>query len=333
MSLVAKHLRSMTKFHKFHLQVQGNSLLLEQKTKLWFQTTCLFSQENGAPRICILSFMKDKPLQDTIPSLKVHSNQYSTKTEQNDERIRDDERILHGVRSPLKENKKGFKKDTAEHFKKIAEVLSCSVEEVNKLSTRNKFLFHLEPQLLQEKVQLLLSYSISQSDINKNIRICYKISTKLLEERLRLMDEQSLLDSDSVRFLEGESKDFYQAIEYIIKKKKALEGCVSMSEYIQRRLECSEDEARRMLSSPPFNRGYTSIKLKALLDFFLLEAKVNSLFLIEHSFLFTFSVERLRHRLKIMNAVGIKDPLKMKAIWFYPTEKFNNVFKKHMDTS
>ena len=223
-----------------------------------------------------------------------------------------------------------------QHIKNLARKLQCSVSEMKSLVREYSFLLHLDLDLLESKVTLLLSFDLPVTFIKQNLRIVYQTSGSVLEERLKLIQEADLLHTPHLEIdklahlLECSGTKFPRSFKYRCEQRDALEGCPDQLSYLQMRLGCSEQSARSMLHSYPLERHASNVKLKTLLDFFLTEAERNPDFVITYRKLLTFSVGRLRQRWQVMRRAGVESESQMVYVWSMSQKEFEENYKEHL---
>ncbi|GFO35829.1 transcription termination factor, mitochondrial [Plakobranchus ocellatus] len=229
--------------------------------------------------------------------------------------------------------------DLASEFriKSLATKLDCSVSEMRCLIIEHPFLIHMDLDLIENKINLLLSYNLPISFAKQHLRIVYQTSSKVLEERLQLIKDSGFLhlpflEIDKLpHMLECKNAEFSRAFKYKCDQRNALEGCKDQLTYLQMRLGCSEKTAKAMLCSYPLERRISNVKLKNLLDFFLLEAEQSPDFVIANRKLLTFALTRLRQRWLVIKKSQIESEAQMVYIWCMAQKDFEKKFSDHLN--
>ncbi|RUS79778.1 hypothetical protein EGW08_012462 [Elysia chlorotica] len=225
------------------------------------------------------------------------------------------------------------------HIRRLAVKLSCKVAEVKSLVKGYAFLIHMDFHLLEGKVNLLLSYNLPVSFVREHLRIVYQASEKVLEERLELLKDSGLLHSHHLEIdklahlLECNGTEFAKSFKYRCDQRDALEGCYDQLAYLQMRLACSKEKAQSLLGSYPLERHVSNVKLKRLLDFFLVEVERSPDFVISYRKLLTFSVSRLQNRWRVMQAAGIESEAEMVYVWCMSQKEFEKQYSEHLKSS
>ncbi|GFR69387.1 transcription termination factor ixodes scapularis transcription termination factor [Elysia marginata] len=239
--------------------------------------------------------------------------------------------------------KQGFSSVSADnllskaHIKSLAGTLSCSSREIISLIRDHPFLIHMDLNLLERKINLLLSYGLSVNFIRENLRIVYQTSEKVIEDRLKLLQDSGLLHSQHLEtdlvahLLESNSSGFSKSLQYRYDQRDALEGCPDQLSYLQVRLGCSEEKARSLLCSYPLIRRASNVKLKTLLDFLLIEADRSPEFIIKHRKLLAFSVSRLRQRWSVMQKAGLESEGAIVFVWCMPQKQFEKQYQEYLE--
>lgn len=223
------------------------------------------------------------------------------------------------------------------HIKELAKMLCCRISELKSIVNDHAFLIHMDLTLLETKMNLLLSYDLPLSFVKTNLRIIYQTSEKVLDERLKLLQDSKLLHSPHLEIekvthlLECNSSVFSKSLTYHCEQRDALEGCDDQLTYLQMRLGCTEQKARAMLNSYPLERHVSNIKLKTHLDFFLNEAERSPDFIITYRKLLSFSVSRLRYRWLVMQRAELESEVHMVYAWCLSQKKFEKQYSQHID--
>ena len=224
------------------------------------------------------------------------------------------------------------------HIKRLAGGFGCSVAEMKTLVKGHAFLIHMDLDLLQRKVNLLLSYDLPVDFIKHHLGIVYQTSERVLEQRLKLLKDSGLLHSRHLEIdklahlLECNDSQFPKSFQYKLDQRDALDGCQDQLAYLQMRLSCSKEKAQSMMSSYPLERHVSNVKLKALLDFFLIEAERSPDFIIMYRKLLSFSVRRLQHRWRVIQAAGLESEAQMVYVWCMSQKEFNEQYSEQLES-
>ncbi|XP_059176580.1 uncharacterized protein LOC131956172 [Physella acuta] len=146
--------------------------------------------------------------------------------------------------------------ECANKFERIAEIFRCNQKDVDSLITQHPYLGAMSIPLLEQKVNLLLSYNLPLSLITKNPRPLY-ISHEELNRRLKLLHARSLLTDNLVRsqdkvfnYLAFDGKEFDIAYRNMCDELDALEGCANtkkITKNVRPLLHTSHEELSRRL--------------------------------------------------------------------------------------
>ncbi|CAG5126258.1 unnamed protein product [Candidula unifasciata] len=222
-------------------------------------------------------------------------------------------------------------------LKSLAKLLHCSVNDMQVLVSKYSFFTHLSPELIKEKINIMLFYGLPYSFMSANPRLLYQTSATELKRRLQQFRDHSFLSENSVvtlenlaHYLECRNDQFDWTFKKLCAEKKALEGCYDQTAYIQFRLSVTKEQAQQLLHSYPLQRHLSNTKLKEVLDFFLIETKLGAEFYIKHRKLSMFSIVRLRARWRVIVSEGITSEAKMLYIWNISEEMFNNTYKNNV---
>ncbi|CAL1538991.1 unnamed protein product [Lymnaea stagnalis] len=219
----------------------------------------------------------------------------------------------------------------------LSKNLKCSFDETKKMVDKYTFFLHLNPELILEKIAVMQSYSLPISFISRNPRLLYQHSSDELKRRLQLLKEATLLtenpiiqQQDLAHYLECPYKTFDHSFKRLCAERDALEGCWSQKDYLQLRLQCSQETAETLLSQSPLKNVVSNVKLKQFLDFMLNEAKFSPEFVIQHRQLMSFSLDRLKFRWHVMQAAGVSASEEMVYVWKLAEQKFTIQFEAYI---
>ncbi|XP_059151342.1 uncharacterized protein LOC131937743 [Physella acuta] len=121
-------------------------------------------------------------------------------------------------------NEPGALEGCADKSERIAQIFQCSQDEVKSILAKHPSLENMSIALLEQKVNLLLSYSLPLALITKNPVPLYHTSHQELSRRLQLLKAKSLLTESNFDYLGCSSKHFDAAYEKISAEIAASEG-------------------------------------------------------------------------------------------------------------
>ncbi|BFZ02543.1 hypothetical protein BsWGS_05582 [Bradybaena similaris] len=301
--------------------------------------TCLFVGRTSLSQ-CVQHYLHHL-LFSTIPTLE-RSNE--TQKEQcnkdpNEIPINDDKD--NGTAAKENDGVRGTAKKSTnpeEKVKLLAKLLQCSIDDMQTLVSKHSFFTHLSPELIKVKIDIMLLYGLPISLISAYPRPLYQASASELDRRLQLLKDNSLLSKNSVvtseniwNYLECSVHHFDHTLIRLCAERNALEGCYDRAEYLQFRLSITQQQALNLLNSPPLGTDYISnVKLKTILDFFLIETNLGAEFYIRHRKLSMYSILRLRTRWNVIVSEGITSESKMLNIWTMSEKMFKNNYNNNI---
>lgn len=283
--------------------------------------TCLFVGRQSLPQ-CLKHYLRHRLL-STIPTFERNNE---TQKEQSNRNLKEIA-INDDVRGTAKQST-----NPEEKVKLLATLLQCSIYDMQALVNKHSFFTHLSAEKIKVKIDIMLLYGLPISLIQYYPRPLYQASASELNRRLQLLKDNSLLSKNSVvtleniwNYLECSAHHFDRTLKRLCAERNALEGCYDKAEYLQFRLNITKEQTLHLLNTPPLGTDYISnVKLKAVIDFFLIETNLGAEFYIKHRKLSMFSVLRLRTRWNVIVSEGITSPSKMMYIWNMSEKEFKN---------
>lgn len=196
--------------------------------------------------------------------------------------------------------------------------------------------FNISPSLIEEKVKIFLSFGLPIDIIHKYPGFLYNTSSQEILRRLQLLNEKGLLKDlmghQAVlkavhfgNFLQQANSVFLTRYKNLCKQQDALEGCANQRDYLQFRLKTTSAIASKLVDSHALGKGYSNHNLKEHLDFFLLEANISEIFIIDNIDLFRYSVDRLRSRYLYLKTNCDDSPSEtlLNHVWRLSQKKFD----------
>ncbi|XP_059151334.1 uncharacterized protein LOC131937735 [Physella acuta] len=197
----------------------------------------------------------------------------------------------------------------ANKSERIAQIFRCNQKDVDSLIAQHPRLETMSIPLLEQKVNLLLSYNLPLSLITKNVKSLYQTSHEELSRRLELLQARSLLTDNPVRsqdkvfnFLVQSGSTFDVAYKNMCDDLDALEGCANKSERIAQIFRCNQKDVDSLIAQHPrletMSIPLLEQKVNLLLSFnlplSLITKNVKPLYCISH--------EELSRRLELLQA-------------------------------
>jgi len=191
----------------------------------------------------------------------------------------------------------------------IANALQCDDKTLDNIVHRYPRFLSVSPGLVKEKLETYHSYDLPLEILHENPRCLLETSNKDLKERLQKLKESGLLTDllgpQNVAFqscfgfyLECTKEVFEKSFKYLCYNLAALEGCANLPEYLQSRLECSDNDTQKICNMHVVKRGISLARIKEVLDFALIDAGLSKKDTIKTlNLLLNISTKKLHSRL------------------------------------
>ncbi|XP_059149031.1 uncharacterized protein LOC131936142 [Physella acuta] len=171
-----------------------------------------------------------------------------------------DENRFNGVYENLCDKVDQLEKCTTSNYKHLSDVFKCSQDDIKSIIAKHPPLKTMSVSLLQEKVDLWLSYNLPLSLVRNNPRPLCQIPMQELSRILQLMEDKSLLmtensvesQEDFYNNLENDNKRFDTYTKNVHDDPYGLGTDNSKSEQLAQIFDCSHDDVESIIARHPF---------------------------------------------------------------------------------